>query len=98
MKFIDNENNFHKIDLKEMEDFVNEKFGDLEVSKALQMINNDDLLVSYDFNSLYPSAEASKNSTWPAIETSRSLKKDMFDALCEIFNCGRCEELNKSAF
>ena len=33
------------------------KLGDLEISKELQKINKDDLLVSYDFNSLYPTAQ-----------------------------------------
>ena len=51
-----------------MEEFINEKLGDLEISKALRRINKDDLLVSYDFNCLYLSAEAYKNSKWPAIE------------------------------
>ena len=53
-----------------MEDFVNKKIGDLEVSKALRRLNKDNFLVSYDFNSLYSSTEADKKSTWPAIETS----------------------------
>ena len=68
-----------------MEDFVNETHGDLEVGMALRMINKDDLLVSYDFNSLSPSAEVDGNSTWPAIETAYLLKKLMKDAVCKIF-------------
>ena len=39
------------------------------------MINNDHLLVSYDFISLYPSDEADGNSTWPAIDTAYCFKK-----------------------
>ena len=51
-----------------MEEFVNNKLGDLKISKGLQKLDNSDLLCSYDFKSLYPSAPADKNSTWPAIE------------------------------
>ena len=72
-----------------MEGFVNEKFGDVEVSKVLRMINKDDLLVSYGLPSLYPSAEADWNSIWRAIETTYPLKKIMNDAVCELYKSGR---------
>ena len=72
-----------------MEGFVNEKFGDLEVSKVLRMINKDDLLVSYDIPSPYPSAEADWNSIWRAIETTYPFEKIMNDAVCEIYKSGR---------
>ena len=61
-------------------------------------IKKDDLLVSYDFNSLYPSAQIDKNSTWPKIETAYPFKKKMSDAVCRLFNSGRWNELNRSAF
>ena len=53
-----------------MENFVNKKLGDLEISKDLRKNNKDDLLVSYGFISLYPSAQVDEDSTWPAIETA----------------------------
>ena len=56
------------------------------------------MLVSYDFNSLYPSAQIDKNSTWPKIETAYPFKKYMSDAICVLFNSGRWNELNRSAF
>ena len=56
------------------------------------------MLVSCDFNSLYPSAQIDKNSTWPKIETSYPFKKYMNDAICTLFNSGRWNESNRSAF
>ena len=47
----------------------------MEISKELQKFNKNGLLVSYDFNSLYPSAQIELNSTWPIIETDYPFKK-----------------------
>ena len=70
----------------------------MEFSKALRKINKDDLLVSYDFNSLYSSTEIDKNSTWPAIQTTHPFKVFMNDAVCELLNSGRWIQLTRSAF
>ena len=56
------------------------------------------MLASYDFNSLYPSAQIDLNSTWPKIETAYPFKKYMSDAVCSLFDSGRWNELNRSAF
>ena len=56
------------------------------------------MLVSYDFNSLYPSAQIDKNRTRPKIETAYPFKKHMNDSICTLFNSGRWNELNRSAF
>ena len=93
-----NEKDCRKIIKKELDDFIDEKLGELEISKELQKINKDDLLVSCDFNSLYPSAQIDKNSTWPKIETAYRFKKHMNDSICTLFNSGRWNELNRSAF
>ena len=69
----------------------------MEISKELQKIK-DDLLVSYDFNNLYPSAQIDINSTWPEIETAYQFKKYMSDGNCSLFNSGRWNELNRNAF
>ena len=53
----------------------------MENIKDLQNINKDDLLKSYDFNSLYPIAQIDINSTWPQIETVYSFKNYMSDAV-----------------
>ena len=58
-----------------MEEVVSNKLRDSEINKDLQKFFNDVLLVSYDFNSPYPSAEADKDSKWPAIETAYPFKK-----------------------
>ena len=77
---------------------MEKKLGELEISKDLQKINKDDLLVSYDFNSLYPSAQIDLNSTWPKIETSYPFKKHMNGTICTLYNSGKWNELNRSAF
>ena len=56
------------------------------------------MLVSYDFNNLYPSAQIDKNSTSPKIETAYPFKKFMNESICTLFNSGRWNELNRSAF
>ena len=98
LEFENGEKVYRKINKKELNNFLEKKLGELEISKELQKINKDDLLVSYDFNSLYPSAQIDKNSTWPKIETAYPFKKDMNDAICTLFNTGKWNELNRSAF
>ena len=82
---------------KEIDKFL-KKLGEREISKDLQKINKDGLLVSYDFNNLYPSAQIDLKSTWPKIETAYSFKKYMSDAFCKLFNSGKWIELIRSVF
>ena len=70
----------------------------MEVSKALRLINKYDLLVSYEFQSLYPSAEADRDCEWPAVETAYPFKKEMINAVFEFFIGGNWDELNRSNF
>ena len=98
LEFEKDEKDYRKINKKELDNFLDKKLGELNISKDLQKINKDDLLVSYDFNSLYPSAQIDKNSTWPKIETAYPFKKYMNDAICTLFNSGKWNELNRSAF
>ena len=97
-KFENGEKDYRKLNKKELDNFLGKKFGELNISKDLQKIIKDDLLVSYDFNSLYPSAQVNKNSTWPKIETAYPFKKYLSDAVCTLFNSRRWNELNRSAF
>ena len=60
LEFENGGNDYRKINKKELDNFLEKKLGELELSKELQKINKDDLLVSYDFNSLYPSAQIYK--------------------------------------
>ena len=73
----------------ELDKFVDRKHGELEVSKELQKIVKDELLVSYDFNSLYPSAQIDIKTTWLKIETAYPFKKYMSDPVCSLFNSER---------
>ena len=54
---------------KELDKFLDEKLGKLEISKESQNIYKSDLLVSYDFNSVYPSAQVDINSPWSKIDS-----------------------------
>ena len=98
LEFENGEKDYRKINKKELEKFLERKLGELNISKELQKINKDDLLVSYDFNSLYPSAQIDINSTWPKIETAYSFEKYMNDAVCYLFNSQKWNQLNRSAF
>ena len=55
---------------KKLEKSLDKKLGELVVSKEIQKFNENDLLVSYNFNSLYPSTQIDENSNWRKIETS----------------------------
>ena len=98
LEFENGEKDYRKINKKEFEKFLERKLGELNISKELQKINKDDLLVSYDFNSLHPSAQIDNNSTWPKIETGYPFKKHMNDALCYLFNSGKWNQLKRSTF
>ena len=98
LKFENGEKDYRKINKKEKDKSLEKKLGELEISKDLQKINKDDLLVSYNFNSLYPSAQIDKNSTWPKIETAYPFKIYMNDSICALCNSGRWNELHRSAF
>ena len=52
LEFVNGEKDYRKVNNKELEKFLDEKLGELDISKDLQKVNKDDLLVSYDFNSL----------------------------------------------
>ena len=41
---------------------------------------------------------AHKNSKWPKIETTIAIKKEASARLCELFNTGQWEKLDKSSF
>ena len=97
-EFENGEKDYRKINNKELDKFLERKLGELNISKDLQKINKDDLLVSYDFNNLYPSAQIDKNSIWPKIETAYPFKTYMNDSICTLFNTGRWNELDRSAF
>ena len=70
----------------------------MKIKGELQKIKKDDLLVSYDFSSLYPSAQIDINSIQSKIETAYPFKEKMRDAVCSLFNSGRWIKFNRSAF
>ena len=80
--------NFRQIIKKELNKFPDKKLGELENSKELQKLNEEDLFVSYDFTK-YPSAQIDLNSTWLRTETAYPFKKSISDAICSLFISGR---------
>ena len=89
LEFENGEKHYRKINKKELDKFLEKKLGELEKSKELQKIIKVDLLVIYDFKSLYPSAQIDINSTWPKIETTYPFKKDTNESICSLTNSGR---------
>ena len=83
---------------KELDNFLDKKLGELEISKELQNINKVDLLVSYDFNSFYPSAQLDINSIWPKIEKTCPFEKYVSVVVCSLFNSRRWNDINVCAF
>ena len=73
------------------------KLGELGISKELQNINKDDLLVLCDFNSFQNSAQIVINSTLLNIETTYPLKTSLSNAVRSLFNSERWNKLNRSA-
>ena len=80
-----------------MDKFLDKK-REIEVSKDLQNTNKDDLLVSYDFNSLYHSDQIDIKTAWPIIETIYPFRKCMSESICNLFKSGRWNEVKRWAF
>ena len=69
------EKGYRKINKKKLDILLDIKIGELEISKEIQSLKKDDLLVSYDLNSLYPGAQIDINTIWPKTETTYPFKK-----------------------
>ena len=89
---------YRRVNIKNLEEYVDRKVARIPVSKELAVIDKSDLLVSSDYNSLYPSAMAHPDSKWPKIETAKAIEEEDSDRLCELFNKGDWKSLNKSGF
>ena len=58
------------------------------------MIEKSELLVSSDYNSLYPSAVAHLDSKLPKIETAKAIVKEDSDRLFSLFTIGDWKSFN----
>ena len=81
---------------KKVDNFPNKNFGDLSIGEETK--DKDDLLVSYDFNFPYLSAQIDKNNTWPKVGSTCPFEKCLSNSVCTFFNSGRWNELNRPAF
>ena len=93
-RFGDNRRN----NIKELEEYIDRKVARIPVSKQLALIDKSDLLVSSDYNSLYPLAMAHPDSKWPTIATAKTINIEDSNYLCELFNNGDWKSLNKTGF
>ena len=91
-------NDYRRINKQDFENYIKKKLSSLPISKELKAIDKSDLLVSSDYNSLYPSAMAHEKSTWPAIETAKAINPEDSAVYCELFNSGEWASLNKTGF
>ena len=89
---------YRRINIRKLEEYVDRKVARIPVSRQLAVINKSDLLVSSDYNSLYPSAKAHPDSKRPKIETAKAIRPEDSDYLCELFNNGEWKNLNKTGF
>ena len=71
-----------------MNEYINKKTGEDPIHKLLQELSLNELLWSYDANSLYPSAMSDPESINPRIETGYAFTTDINDKLVEKFNSG----------
>ena len=89
---------YRKINKQHFENYIKKKLSSLPISKELNAVDKSDLLVSSDYNSLYPSAMAHEKSTWPSIETALAINPKDSEVYCELFNTGYWASLNKTGF
>ena len=80
---------YRDIKQKAKDKYVNEKLSELPISKKLQDLNRDDLLMAFDATSLYPSAMV--DGKYPKIETGYAFTKDMSSDIVNQFNSGKTE-------
>ena len=69
-----------------MEKYINDKVGELPIQRLLQQLSLNDLLWSYDSNSLYPMAMNCEKSIHPKIETGYAFTPDLNDEIVKKFN------------
>ena len=89
---------YRKINKQHFENYIKKKLSSLPISKELNKIEKSGLLVSSEYNSLYPSAMAFEQSTWPAIETAKAINPEDSEVYCVLFNNGEWKTLNKTGF
>ena len=79
---------FRRFNISKFGEHIDKKISGLRVSKELAMKDKTDLLVSSDYNSLYSSATAHPDSTWPNVETAKAIDIKASVRLYELFIVG----------
>ena len=81
-------NDYRDIDEEELEKYLNKNLGEFPIDQILKQLSLNDLLWSYDANSLYPSAMSDDMSIFPRIETGNAFTPDMNGEIIKKFNEG----------
>ena len=88
-QYISNYSDYRQVKQQDKNKYINEKLSELEISKKLILSwkkEFDDLLMTFDATSLYPSAMYDESSTYPKIETGYAFTPDMNNEIVHQFN------------
>ena len=85
-EYLSNYTDYREVKQKDIEKYLKEKLGELDISTKLQGLNRDDLSMAFDATSLYPSAMYDENSVYPKIETGYAFTAEMNDEIVNQFN------------
>ena len=77
---------YRDINENEKTNYINKKLNMLSIHKELSKLDSNKTQMSYDGNSLYPSAMWDENSVYPKIETGFAFEPHMNDVYIEAFN------------
>ena len=78
--------NYRKVNQNDKNKHIMEKLSELYISKKLQSLNCDDLLMAFDATSLYSSAMYDENSVYPKVETGYAFTPERNDEIVSQFN------------
>ena len=85
-EYLSNYSDYRQVKQQDKEKYIIEKLSELDISKKLRLFNRNDLLMTFDATSLYPSAMYDEMSIYPKIETGYAFTKDMNDEIVNQFN------------
>ena len=89
---------YRRIDVRIFGFSIDRNVATITVSKQIAVIYKSDLLVSSDYNSIYPLAVAHSVSKWLKIETAKAKNIENSKILCSLFKNGDWKCFYKSGF
>ena len=82
--------------IEKIEECIDNKLAKIPISKEKSMV--DKTVLSSEYNSLYTSAMAHRDSKWPKLETVKAIIIEDNEKICSLFIRGGWKNLNKSGF